>query len=123
MLKFILPYPPSVNHYWGQFRNRRYIKKKGVEFRAEVISRIKDLPKFVGTVKIEIGVKFPDLRIRDLDNLLKPTLDAIQHSGIIDNDNLIRDIRIFDMGLDRSDASLEVRIVDIEDIKQLRFTI
>ena len=31
----------------------------------------------------------PDLRRRDLDNLLKPTLDALQHAGVYEDDSQV----------------------------------
>lgn len=97
-LDFTLPWCPSVNHYWGQFRNRRFIKKQGLQFRADVAIILKDKPKMIGDMAIEIAVYFPDNRKRDIDNLLKATLDAIEHSGLFKDDNLISDIRIYKAG-------------------------
>ena len=31
-LKLTLPYPPTVNHYWGQLGSKKYLGKKGKEF-------------------------------------------------------------------------------------------
>ena len=38
-LHFDLPYPPSVNHYWRQFRGRMVISKEGRTFRKNVQAR------------------------------------------------------------------------------------
>jgi crossover junction endodeoxyribonuclease RusA len=39
-ISLTLPWPPSVNHYWGQSGNRRFIGKKGVQFRKDVIEAV-----------------------------------------------------------------------------------
>ena len=36
MIKLELPYPPSVNHYWGQSGKNKFLGKKGKEFRIAV---------------------------------------------------------------------------------------
>lgn len=38
--------------------------------------------------KLTVRVNRPDRRKRDLDNLLKPILDLLQHYGLIENDSL-----------------------------------
>jgi crossover junction endodeoxyribonuclease RusA len=123
MLKFKTPFPPSVNHMYGQFRNRIYLKKIGREYKEACAVLLKGLPSFVDRVKVEVGVNFPDLRKRDLDNLLKPTLDAIQDAKIIRNDSLVKDLRIFELGIDRENPGLEIRIVDLEMNYVNKFTI
>jgi crossover junction endodeoxyribonuclease RusA len=36
----------------------------------------------------------PDRRRRDIDNMLKAPLDAMQHAGVIEDDSLIDDLHI-----------------------------
>ena len=93
ILDLMLPYPPTINHYYGRTRTgSMFIKTDGVNFRATVfqiaLQRLHDmecnlLSEFVfekGTkLKLSIEAYMPDNRTRDIDNLLKATLDAITH--------------------------------------------
>ena len=85
-LEFELPYPPSVNHYWGVHGHRRFIKKRGLIFRDEVHEICSKLPPLVGGMSIDIKVYPPDNRRRDLDNILKATLDAMEKAGLYKDD-------------------------------------
>ena len=51
----------------------------------------------------------PDKRRRDLDNLLKATLDAIQHAGVYPDDSQIDEILIM-RGDVRKSGELEITI-------------
>lgn len=99
MIMLELPYPPSVNHYWGQKGNQRFIGKKGKEFRVAVqleclIKGIKSLP---GRLSVSIDLYPPDNRKRDLDNVLKSLLDAMEHAGCYENDSQIDKLSIVRM--------------------------
>jgi crossover junction endodeoxyribonuclease RusA len=41
------------------------------------------------TISVEIDLHAPDRRKRDIDNTIKPTLDALQKAGLILDDNQI----------------------------------
>lgn len=90
-----IPYPPSVNHYWHARGNRRFIGKKGVEFRLLVAEAAAESGiKLTGRVSIFLSMFPPDRRRRDLDNTLKAVLDALQHAGCYDDDEQIDEIRV-----------------------------
>lgn len=93
-LQLVLPSPPSVNHYWlaGQ-RGHRFISKAGIEFR-RVVKALPLLQTFDGEVSVKITASPPDKRRRDLDNLLKSLLDALQHANIIKDDSNVVDLHI-----------------------------
>lgn len=78
-----LPYPPSVNHYWGQAGNHRFIGKKGKEFRAQVMDAVNEagIQPLEGRLAVHIALFPPDKRKRDIDNVLKSLLDACEHAG------------------------------------------
>jgi crossover junction endodeoxyribonuclease RusA len=54
------------------------------------------IPRHVltGKLAVEIIARPPDSRARDLDNLLKGILDALQHAAIVVNDSEIDDLHI-----------------------------
>lgn len=49
---------------------------------------------YKGPVKVTIHAWPPDRRRRDLDNILKATLDALEHAKIYENDSQVHDLRI-----------------------------
>jgi crossover junction endodeoxyribonuclease RusA len=46
-------------------------------------------------VRVEIECFRPDLRRRDLDNILKALLDSMTHAGVMQDDALIEDLRVY----------------------------
>ena len=103
-VKLVLPWPPSVNHYYNMRaigkRIIRFIGKKGLEFRKEVKSIvIPDLDlcnifKKPNRLKVQVLIHSPDRRRRDIDNLQKSLLDALQHAGVYDDDTQIDELHI-----------------------------
>lgn len=71
-----LPWPPSVNRYWRTFRGRMLVSAEGREYRQAVFRVCNGLIPITGLVEVSIVATRPDKRKRDLDNLLKATLDA-----------------------------------------------
>lgn len=98
-----LPYPPSVNHYWGHRRDRVYLKKEGINYRVRVayaiIEQVKSGPIWLGAfkkkLKMTLNVIPPDNRMRDLDNILKAMLDALESAQVYENDNQIDELHIY----------------------------
>jgi crossover junction endodeoxyribonuclease RusA len=86
VLTLTFPYPPSVNSYWLQSGKRRYISKRGVEFKAAVREICTGLPSF-GDKPIEVSiVLYPrDKRLLDIDNVCKAILDSM--NGILYTDD------------------------------------
>lgn len=95
-IQFVLPWPPTVNHYYGQARNgRRFIKPRGLKFREDVLSAVKRwLPHckayfHKGRVGVLITVCSPDRRRRDINNLGKALFDALGKAGVYKDDSQI----------------------------------
>ena len=95
-----LRWPPTVNHYYTVSRGKKPRKILSEQARA-----YKDLcawgmleqgtPKLTGPrFCVTILARPPDNRKRDLDNLLKPILDALVEYGAITDDSKIDDLRI-----------------------------
>ena len=92
-----LPYPPSINHYYIK---GRILSKKAREYRASVDKEVYLIDKFEidghvlpleGGLAMSLLAHPPDRRNRDLDNILKPLKDAMEHAGVYENDNQIRE--------------------------------
>lgn len=97
-LEITLPWPPSVGSMWRIFRNRWVLSPKGREYRVAVEEQIKLQNVAVGIknpIKVEIIAYRPDKRKRDLDNLLKGSLDSLTKAGVWEDDSLIQDLRIY----------------------------
>lgn len=108
-----LPWPPTMNTYWRNWNGRTVISKAGREYRQAVVDQVSiqgGAKNFTGKLRVVIKAYRPDRRKRDLDNLLKASLDALTHAGVWSDDGLIVDLRIYwadDMG-----GRLEVEIYD-----------
>lgn len=91
-----LPYPPSVNHYWRYYSGRVCISKHGLAYRAIVAfyMRLAKAKTMSGPVGLKIAVYPPDRRRRDIDNVLKALLDALQHGGAFQDDYQVSRINI-----------------------------
>jgi len=95
-MRLELPYPPSLNSYYRTYKGRMLISAKGREYRKLAVLCIRRVIKepLTGRVCVNIYSYPPDKRRRDLDNLLKPTLDALEHGGALLNDEQIDDLYI-----------------------------
>lgn len=118
-----LPWPPSVNHYWFTVAckggGRLVLGKAGRVFRDKVLEAIADANLMpIGEdrrLAISINVFEPDRRRRDLDNLLKPTLDALQYAGTFPDDSQIDFIQISRSGIPKETGGrLQVQIVELK---------
>lgn len=98
-LSFTLPYPPSNNNYYAVVRGRKVLSKKGREYRDEIAAQAKRelWPMFskVYGLAVDIEAWMPDRRRRDLDNVLKATLDALTHASLWADDSQVDDLRIY----------------------------
>lgn len=103
-----LPYPPTINHYYrhvgGSISGRKALTDKAKRFRHDVgqvklinyklIRESGVILPFCGPVAVAVELHPPDKKTRDVDNVLKPILDALQHAGILDNDEQVEALSI-----------------------------
>lgn len=97
-IELTLPWPPTVNTYWRQWQGRTLISKQGREYRAAVADQVliqRGAKHIDHAVRVDIQAFRPDRRRRDLDNLLKAVLDSLVHAGVMEDDALIEDLRIY----------------------------
>lgn len=92
MLELFLPYPPSVNTYWGFQGSHRYLTAKAKFFKSAVRSRFLETKhKGFGNKKLFVSIYLhaPDRRRRDIDNHVKSLLDACTQANIMDDDSQV----------------------------------
>lgn len=92
-----LPWPPSVNHYWRHVGHKVLISREGRQYRTAVAKYLTDqrAQGWGGALlEVQIDAYPPDLRRRDLDNLLKSVLDSLCHGGMYDDDSQIVELSI-----------------------------
>lgn len=95
MVTLELPYPPSVNGIWRFSGKRAYISKQYAAWKKEAGAWFmkQRAEKTIGTpIKgaFEVHIAFPTAKRRknaDLDNRIKPVLDALQEFKLIENDS------------------------------------
>lgn len=90
----ILSFPPSANHMWRKDRNGRvYLSAEYKAFKEEVAMLWRAFgvrtwdPR--ADVEIELFLYPPWRRRWDLDNRIKPTLDALFYAAIIIDDSQV----------------------------------
>ena len=103
ILRFELPYPPSVNHYYLRTSSGVITGERGKKYRRDagiLLGKHRNHFPEDTRLAVTINVFAPDKRKRDIDNLLKCTLDSIEHAGVYKNDNQIDMLTVIRRGLD-----------------------
>lgn len=116
-IKFTIPYPPSVNHYWGQRGTIKYLTKKAKDFRAAIQNVIDvefNQEPLEGRLSLNMTLYPPDRRKRDVDNPIKPTLDALEHAGVYLNDSQVYNINVTKYEFEgKNNARAEIEITQL----------
>ena len=108
----VLPWPPSVNHYWRHVGTKVLISREGRAYRETVaaLALAEKWPKFSAKrVSVHIEAWMPDKRRRDLDNVLKAALDSLTHAGVWDDDSQIDVLAIWRAPLIGGMCKVEIR--------------
>lgn len=113
-IDLILPYPPSVNHYWGtkviksklhkntKSRKRliviRFLTKRARQFRHDVelhvYEQIGKPPELRGRLAIIVKQFHGPGKVQDIDNSLKGLFDALEHCKVYRNDSQIDELLV-----------------------------
>ncbi|MCI5633305.1 RusA family crossover junction endodeoxyribonuclease [Helicobacter sp.] len=105
--------PPSVNHYWLGSGWNRYVSKRGVEFkRALALSaKASNITPTEKQVCLSVVWHKKDNRRRDIDNILKPILDALNGIAYFDDSQVSE---LFVKKEQGAQESLEITIKEIQ---------
>ncbi len=101
MINLTLPLPPSANSYQPH-TNRggrcvRYFSSKAKAFKNEVYVAVlenKCALKLDGRLRVEVIINPRDKRKIDLDNRIKPLLDALEDANCFVNDSQIDELNV-----------------------------
>ena len=97
MIELTLPWPPSTNTYYRNVAGKTLISAKGRAYRAAVAVQVlvqRGALRLESRLCVAIVAHVPDKRRRDLDNLLKSTLDSLTHAGVWLDDSQIDSLTI-----------------------------
>ena len=102
-MRLTLPWPPTANQYYrhvskGPLVGRVLLSETGRAYRKAVdavVRQAKARKALAVPLEVRIAAYPPDRRKRDLDNLLKAALDALQASGVYLNDSQIDCLSIY----------------------------
>lgn len=91
-LRFVLPFPPSVNRYYRNIGYRTLLSREGRAYRDAVCALLAGRVQQPLSVPLQAELHLfpPDRRRRDWDNFQKGVWDALQHAGIYHDDSQIR---------------------------------
>lgn len=108
-IKLILPYPPSVNHLYANWRGRRIISAQGRKFKSDIaiLAKRQGAKILSGELSVTFRI-FRPRKIGDLDNRLKISQDALK--GIcFEDDKQIIEIHAFRFD-DKANPRIEIEI-------------
>jgi crossover junction endodeoxyribonuclease RusA len=109
-LDLLLPYPPSVNQYWRHriIKGKTsfvsvYVSSEGVKYQrdvhASVLKQIGKQKPIENRVAVVIQAQMPSKHRRDLDNILKATLDSLTKAGVWLDDEQIDRLEVVRCGV------------------------
>ncbi len=94
-LDIVLPWPPSVNHYWRARGKRRFLSRGARAWHEEVGAVLRaQRHRYKGPVALYIMAYPPDRRRRDLDNILKGVQDALVFARVIEDDYQVAELHV-----------------------------
>jgi len=113
MLKVVLPYPPSVNHYLRHAGHSVYRTQAANDYREIVAWILHDMEvdPLQGALKVSI-VAYRPRKAGDIDGILKVSLDAMNKLAYEDDKQIV-ELHVWRRD-DKYNPRLEVEIIEVE---------
>lgn len=92
MIELILPWPPSANNYIrhaGRFHYKTPAAKAFIKGVADEVLMKRSARRLTSRLNVAIDLHQPDKRKVDIDNRIKPLLDALQAASVYLDDEQI----------------------------------
>ena len=111
VLRFVLPFPPSVNRYYRHVGYRTLLSREGRAYRESVCALLAGRvgQPLSDPLEVQLDLYPPDRRRRDWDNFQKGIWDALQHAGVYHDDSQVKRA-IVEMHEPDKDARAEVKV-------------
>lgn len=96
MIALEIPFPPSANAYIRHSRGGHFPTAKAKAFRkavAEIVAAAGVIP-LASRLQVTLRLFAPTKARRDVDNYVKPTLDALMHAGCFPDDEAIDELHV-----------------------------
>lgn len=117
-ITLVLPFPPTLNHSIGYYGKRRYLTRAYKDFIEDVaLIWAQNRPtNWDATKRYRVWMRlyYNTLRRYDVDDRVKPTLDALTRVGVWADDSQVDDQRSTRCGIDRDNPRAEV-VVSVLD--------
>jgi len=114
LMTFSVPWAPSTNTYWRHVGHKVLISAAGRAYRENVVARLFGVCKKMhqGPLKLTLVLHRPDMRRRDIDNVLKALLDSLTHAGVYADDSQIEhlDVRFAPLPLTEKRGTVDVSV-------------
>ena len=118
LLQLELPWSPSVNRIWRNYRGRTVLNPLVDRYRNDVLARILEIDngshpgKLDGRLAIELDLYPPTRGRYDADNRIKSVLDAIEHAGLVADDEQFDRVTVtkWPYGVENPGGRIAVRI-------------
>ena len=115
MIQFVIPYPPTVNHFYQRSGKRVFRSKEYRDFIGRVgwiwTASAPGNWKTDGRFSVNLEVFPPDYRKRDLDNIVKATFDALTQSCAWRDDSQVEALHVRRRSPDKENPRVVVVII------------
>jgi Holliday junction resolvase RusA-like endonuclease len=116
-MKMTFSKPPTINHLYAYTCQRgfasSYITKEGKAWFEETAWKIKSQWKKKTPIETpcEIWIELYSAYRQDVDNVLKPILDALQKNGVVKNDSLFEKLDIQKFKVPKAEERVVIEIL------------
>lgn len=98
-----LPWPVSVNAYWGHSRFGVYVTSKGKAYKENVFASVMEAgaPRMPKGARLSVTIEAygPNQTKYDIDNLQKALFDSLTAAFVWEDDSLVDELHVFRRGV------------------------